>query len=129
VQDRSPKRDGVFLREEGLRVEGGFLLRSVARLKGGSVWKKVGRGDHYRGDYLLIRSLPAPGAQVGVSVSTQIDKRATVRNRLKRVLRSILAGKALPSRLIAVSVRKKPEEGAERAVFLKDIDQWLSRSQ
>lgn len=73
----------------------------------------------------MIRSLPAPRAQIGVSVSTVIDKRATGRNRLKRVLRAIVAGKSLPPRLIAISVRKRPEEGAERMAFTKDIEQWL----
>ena len=69
-------------------------LSKAIRLKHWQAFQAVyQQGKRYRGDYLMLRVLAQPHlpvCQFGIAVSKKVSKKAVLRNRLKRQLRSLI---------------------------------------
>jgi len=81
------------------------------------------KGTKAAGQYLLVRRLPnrSNAPRVAVVVSTAVSKRATQRNRAKRVIRALLRELRLPPVDLIVTVRRLPKEENWSHSFRKDL--------
>lgn len=69
-------------------------LAKAMRLKGWQTFQTVyQQGKRYRGSHLMLRVLARPhltDCQFGIAVSKKVSKKAVLRNRLKRQIRSLI---------------------------------------
>lgn len=66
------------------------MLPKELRLPSAEIPLLARKGTRSGNQYLDIRTLPFDGTQYAISVSVKIDKRATVRNRIKRRIRAAI---------------------------------------
>jgi len=97
------------------------------------------RGKTYRGDYLILKVLyisptilgsPSSPTRLGISISQKVSKKAVVRNRLKRQLRSVireLLGTIRQGLMIIVVVRPNANE-CNYEHFLRELKQLLLKA-
>jgi|GEM_PF-2460829 len=85
------------------------------------------KGQRQQGEYLSLRRLPDRGgpARVAVVVSTAVSKKATERNRAKRVLRALLASITLPPGDLVLSVKRLPPHERLSPIFRKELSRWF----
>jgi ribonuclease P protein component len=93
--------------------------RSVARVNQ--------KGERLSGRLLSVRLLSHRGKhpRAAVVVSTAVSKKATERNRAKRIVRALLARCRLPQADLVVFVRRLPSEGNWSDAFTKELSQWF----
>lgn len=98
-------------------------LRLVGKKAAERVYRK---GSKMSGHYFTIRMIPnwSGRPRVAVVVSTAVSKKATERNRAKRIVRALLSGLKLPAHDLVVSVRRLPNENWYQT-YKKELTQWL----
>ena len=70
------------------------MLRRENRLsKTGEVEQTVRRGQSFHSRAFSVRTLPALSPRFAVVVSTRVSKRAVKRNRIKRLVRTLISAK------------------------------------
>lgn len=89
--------------------------------------KVIKKGRIYKGDFLTLKYLPngQKNLRLGINIGLWIDKRSTVRNRIKRKIKSFLL-EILPNYDkpydIMLTLRKKPQD---LAVLKGDLEKCL----
>ena len=103
-----------------------MLPRSTRLQESRLISRVYQRGNRQQGAYLIVRSLPnkVQRPRVAIVVSTNVSKKATERNRTKRVLRALLSKLSLPPADMVVSVRRLPKEEYS-GEFQKELTQWF----
>ncbi len=100
-RDRKPRRAGGFYHggegKKGSELPPSFcfMLAQKYRIRTQEEWNLVfKKGKPFHSRMMLLKVMPnrKPYSRMGVSVSTKVDKKATVRNTIKRRLRAIFAG-------------------------------------
>ncbi len=117
-------------------------LPKANRLRNRNEFKAVyQKGGRCSGKYLVLRfrqevsaqngdsTLPPP--QIGISISQKVSKKAVVRNRIKRQLRSmvreLLPQLALGSKIVVIV--KPQAQGCNYEDFLRELRQLLIKSE
>lgn len=117
-------------------------LPKANRLKHRKAFKAVyQKGGHTGGKYFILRCLqdglpkegeqPLPPTQIGVSISQKVSKKAVVRNRIKRQIRSIFRSLLphLPQGWKIVVIVKPQAQGCKYEDFLRELKELLIKSE
>lgn len=105
------------------------FLREARLLSAADFEACFAQRQRLNGRFLLVHWQPASGvARLGLTISKKADKRAVVRNRIKRVVREQfrLAGPNLP-RMNLVVLAKREAAAAPTAALAADFCQLLQR--
>ena len=103
------------------------MLPRKHRLTGRRAVERVYQiGSRQGGQFLFLRQVAnrSNTPRVAVVVATAVSKKATQRNRAKRVIRAILKDLRLPAADLVVSVRHLPPDNWYQ-FFRKDLVRWF----